>query len=431
MVNLSQILMPVCSSRFTADEIARKVGGRTEGRPEVTVTGIAGLEEAGPDDLVFISGEKYAPRWQSSRARIALVSRRVAPKVPAREGTALIVVEDADLALAAVLESIAPEAPVAGLPAPTADGVAAIHPSAVVDPAAQLGRMVRIGAHCVVGPRAVIGDGTVLYPGAAVYDDAVIGRDGVLWSGATVRERCVLGDRVVLHANAVVGADGFGYRPAPGSRGVVKIPHIGHVEIGHDVEIGANTCIDRGKLSATVIGDHCKIDNLCQIGHNCRLGRGVIMAGKVGVSGSVTIGDGVMIGGGAGVADHVSIGAGAAIAAAAGVMRDVPPGVKVSGIPARDIKQFFREQAAVTRLPDMLRQPRVVAAGQAPSVAPPPKKSFHDWLEALNAKSAHQIVIRDFDGLDRGDFERAYRGTPMTEQEFQQRLARCTFNIKV
>ena len=431
MVNLSQILMSDSYLRTTVQEIAQKVGGRVVGPGDALVTGIAGLEEAGPGDLVFVSGEKYAPHWKSSRARVALVSRRVAPRIPPREGTALILVEDADLALAVVLESAAPGAPVVGLPASASDGAAAIHSSAVVDASAVLGRGVRIGAHCVVGPRAVIGEGTTLYPGAAVYDDARVGKHCVLWSGATVRERCLLGDRVVLHANAVIGADGFGYRPGPGGRGVVKIPHIGHVEIGNDVEVGANSCIDRGKLAATVIGDHCKIDNLCQIGHNCRLGRGVIIAGKVGVSGSVTIGDGVMIGGGAGVADHVTIGAGAAIAAAAGVMRDVPPRTRVSGIPARDIKQFFREQAAIARLPDMLRQPRVVAAGQAPSVAPPPKKSFHDWLETLNAKSAHKIVIRDFDGLDRGDFERSYRGTPMTEKEFQQRLSRCTFNLKV
>jgi UDP-3-O-[3-hydroxymyristoyl] glucosamine N-acyltransferase len=416
--------------RFTVDEISQKIGGRPEGPPDAVVTGIAALEEAGPEDLVFISGEKFAPKWESSRARVALVSRRVASKVPVRAGTTLIHVEDADLALATLLESIAPDPPEAGLPASAPDGAAAVHPSAVVDPSAKLGRGVRIGAQCVVGPRARIGEGAVLYPGSAVYDDAAVGRDSVLWSGATVRERCAVGDRVSLHANAVIGADGFGYRPAPGGRGVMKIPHIGRVEIGNDVEIGANTCVDRGKLSATVVGDHCKIDNLCQIGHNCRLGRGVIIAGKVGLSGSVTIGDGVMIGGGAGVADHVTIGAGAAIAAAAGVMRDVPPGGKVSGIPARDIKQFFREQAAVARLPDMLRQPRVVAAGQAPSVAPPTKKSFHDWLEGLNAKSVHKIVIRDFDGLDHADFEQAYRGTPMTEKEFQKRLSRCTFNLK-
>ncbi len=422
--------MPESSLRFTVRELAQKVGGRAEGPSDPEVTGVATLEEAGPEDLVFISGEKFFPQWQESRARVALVSRRVASKVPVREGTSLIQVEDADLALAAILESIAPPPPEAGLPAPGANGAASVHASAVVDQSAQLGPRVRIGAHCVVGPRAVIGAGSVLYPGAAVYDNAAVGEECILWSGATVREFCVIGDRVSLHANAVIGADGFGYRPASGGRGVVKIPHIGRVEIGNDVEIGANTCVDRGKLSATVIGDHCKIDNLCQIGHNCRLGRGVIIAGKVGVSGSVTIGDGVMIGGGAGVADHVTIGAGAAIAAAAGVMRDVPPGGKVSGIPARDIKQFFREQAAIARLPDMLRQPRVVAAGQAPSVAPPPKMSFHDWLEALNAKSVHKIVIRDFDGLERGDFERAYRGTPMTEKEFQQRLSRCTFNLK-
>lgn len=307
--------------------------------------------------------------------------------------------------------------PSAGLPA------SGIHPSAVVDATAKLDDGVRIGAHCVVGPRAEIGSRGILYPGAAVLDDARVGADCVLWNGAILRERCMLGDRCVLNANAVIGSDGFGFHPAPDGKGVAKIPHVGRVEIGNDVEIGANTCVDRGKLSATVIGDFCKIDNLCQVGHDSRLGRGVLVAGKVGISGSVVIGDGVMIGGGAGVADHVTIGPGAVIAAASGVMRDVPPRGRVSGIPARDIKQFFREQAALARLPDMVRTPRIAAAGQDPAIAPPVRRTFQEWLDALNRRAAHKIVIRDFD--------QGCAGVLMTEREFQRALERGTFNVRV
>ncbi len=351
---------------MSAGAVAAKVGGELSGDAALVVSGLGSIDSAEPGDLVFISNEKYAPLWASCRATALLVTDRVVPKLPSREGAAVIRVEDADVAFAKLLKIAEPDAPKAGLPE------AGIHPTAVVDPTARIGEGARLGAFCVVGPGAEIGARTILYPGVTVFEGARTGADCTLWSGVVLRERCVIGDRCVLHANAVIGADGFGYRPAPGGNGVVKIPHVGHVEIGHDVEVGANTCIDRGKLAATSIGDFCKIDNLCQIGHNCRLGRGVLIAGKVGISGSVTIGDGVLIGGGAGVADHVTIGAGASIAAAAGVMRDVPPGRKVSGIPAREIKQFFREQAAVARLPEMLRStPRLVAASQAPGVAPP------------------------------------------------------------
>ena len=354
---------------MSASEVAAQVGGHLDGDGKAVITGFGGIDSAQEGDLVFISNEKYAPLWSSSRAAAALVTRRIASKLPARAGATIVVVEDADAAFAKLLKLAEPPLPSAGVPA------AGVHPSAVVDPTAKIGAGVRIGACCVVGAGAEIGAGTLLYPGVTVFEDVRIGADCTLWSGVVLRERCVLGDRCILHANVVIGADGFGFRPVPGGKAVLKIPHVGSVEIGNDVEIGANTCVDRGKLAATVIGDFCKIDNLCQIGHNSRLGRGVIVAGKVGISGSVTIGDGVMIGGGAGVADHVTIGAGAAVAAAAGVMRDVPPRTRVSGIPAREIKQFFREQAAVARLPEMLRStPRMVAASQAPGVAPPVKK---------------------------------------------------------
>lgn len=356
---------------MTVQEIADRLGGRIEGEASARITGIAMVREAVAGDLVFLGSERYVPAWAESPAVAALVSSRLAEKVPRRPGTALILVDDADIALAKLLDLFTAPPAEAGMPAIPPDGAVAIHPSAVVDATARLGGNVRIGAGCVVGPRVVVGGGTILQPGVTLYDDAVIGRSCVLWTGVVVRENCVVGDRCVLHSHVVVGTDGFGYRPSSDGRGIVKIPHLGDVEIGNDVEIGANSCVDRGKLSSTVIGDLCKIDNLCQIGHNSRLGRAVMVAGKVGISGSVTIGDGVLIGGGAGIADHVTIGAGAQIAAAAGVMRDVPAGVRVSGIPARHIQQFFREQSALAKLPDILRPPRRNWGEGVPAVAPP------------------------------------------------------------
>ena len=419
------------SFKLSVSEIAAKVCGSVEGHADSPVTGVATLEQAKPGDLVFIGGEKYAALWETSAASAALVSRKVAARVRPRDGASLIVVDDADLALATFLEAVAPPAPAAGLPAPEPDGRPAIHPSSSVDPSARLGEGVRVGARCVVGPRAAVGARTVLYPGAAVFDDASIGTDCVLWAGVVVRERCVVGDRCILHANAVIGADGFGVRPAPGGKGVVSIRHIGWVQVGDDVEIGACSCVDRGKISATVIGDQCKIDNLCQIGHNSRLGRAVVVAGNVGISGSVTIGDGVMIGGGAGIADHITVGAGAAISAAAGVMRDVPPGTRVGGLPAKDLRQVFRELSAVERLPGLVRQLRVPAAGQAPGVAPPVRKPFRDWLQELNARSPYKIAIRGFGGAGSADPEQAPGEEPMTEAEFRHQLGQCTFGIKM
>ena len=354
--------------RVTVKTVADRVGGAVDGDAGMELTGISMIWEALPGDLVFIGSEKYIPQWNECPAAAALVATRVAEKMARRPGTCLVIVEDVDVALALVLEMIKPPAPAAGMPPETAEGGGAIHPSALVDPTSRLGRGVRVGAFCVVGPGVVVGDATSrtrrchCSMGSRSVQTASCGE--VLSCERTASlETVAFSTRTSLWARAG--------RPAPDGAGVVKLPHVGGVEIGNDVEIGANTCIDRGKLSSTVIGDFCKIDNLCQIGHNCRLGRAVIVAGKVGISGSVTIGDGVLIGGGAGVADHVNVGAGAQIAAAAGVMRDVPAGMRVSGIPARHLQQFFREQSALAKLPELLRPRRQRFGDGVPAVAPP------------------------------------------------------------
>ena len=356
---------------FTVRHISKEVAGQVVGNGDVLVTGVAQLDDAEPGQITFIGDAQYARRWPQSKASAALVAAKLLQEVAPGDGKALIQVPNADLAMAIVLDMFAPPPPVAGLPAKDLElatahkGHVAIHPTAIVDPSAQIGKAVRIGANCVVGPRASIGDRTVLYAGVILMDDSRVGHDGVLWPGVVIRERCTLGDRCILHPNVVIGADGFGYRPAPGGQGLVKVPQIGHVEIGHDVEIGAATCIDRGKFSATVIGDGCKIDNLCQIAHNCRLGRGVVMAAQVGLAGSVTVGDGVMFGGKAGVGDHVVIGAGAQIGAFCGVFQDVEPKARLLGQPAIDTRQFFRQVAAVQRLPELLKELRRERRGGA------------------------------------------------------------------
>lgn len=348
--------------------VAARIGGKVSGFPDAEVSGVSMLDDAEEGDLVYIGSEKYFPAWESSPATMALVSARLAERVPRRAGDSLIVVANVDIALAAVLEMFSLPPVQAGMPPEAGENAASVHPSAMVHTTACLGAGAVVGAYCVVGPGARVGANTVLHAGVMVLDDAVIGASCVLRSGVVFGERCLMGDRCILHANVVIGADGFGYRPGPGGR-VVRIPHVGDVVIGDEVEIGANSCVDRGKLASTVIGDFCKIDNLCQIGHNSTLGKGVLIAGQTGISGSVTIGDGVLVGGGVGIADHITVGAGAQIAASSGVMRDVPEKTRVGGTPARQMQQLFRELAAVTRLPEFMKRHRNVGepAGPDPS----------------------------------------------------------------
>lgn len=338
------------SAQTTAD-IAELVQGELIGAADVPIDGVAELGEAQPGQLTFIGTEAYAERWPQSRASAALVTRGL--DVQPGDGRAIIFVENADLAMARVLEQFAP-------PVPEPDE--GVHATAVVDPTATLGRGVRIGPHCRVGARAHIGNGCVLHAGVSVFDDASIGDDCRIWPGVVIRERCVLGDRCIIHSNVVIGSDGFGYRPARGEAGpyLAKVPQIGIVRIGSDVEIGANTAIDRAKFSETVVGDGTKIDNLVQIGHNCRIGRMCAISGGTCIAGSVVIGDGCTLGGLCAIADHHHIGDGVRLAGGSQVMHDVPAGQTWAGSPAREWTTTLRLHAAWQRLPDLARDVKAI-----------------------------------------------------------------------
>jgi UDP-3-O-[3-hydroxymyristoyl] glucosamine N-acyltransferase len=182
------------------------------------------------------------------------------------------------------------------------------------------------------------------------FDDSTIGNETVIWSGSVIRERSKIGSHCIFHTNVSIGADGFGYRPSSDGRGLVKIKHIGNVVIGNGVEVGANSCIDRGKFSSTILGDGCKIDNLVQIGHNSVLGKCCIMAGNSGLAGSVTLGDGVIIGGSASIKDHVTIHSGAKVGAGSGVISDVAAGKTVLGYPACDSREKMKQWVALRKL---------------------------------------------------------------------------------
>lgn len=312
------------------------------------------LTEAGADALTFARDARYARQWANSRAAALLISRAVYedPSVDLEPGSgrAILVVQDADLAMLALLEAAAQA--MERRPEP------GVHPNAWVDPSASIGAGVSIGAGATVQADATIGNGTCLRPGVRVGAGVRIGSDCDLRPNVVIEDRCVLGDRVVIHAGTVIGADGFGYRPNPDGTGVIKIPHIGAVEIGDDVEIGANSCVDRGKFTNTCIGSGTKIDNLVQIGHNVIIGRSTIVCGNTGIGGSTKVGDGVTIGGACDIHDNVTIGDGVKLAACSGVMGDVPPGVTWGGAPAGPVKDFLRQMASLRHLPEVVNDYR-------------------------------------------------------------------------
>lgn len=329
---------------YSIEEIRDRVSGDLEGAGNLTITGLEQIDRARTGDLTLIGAKQYVDRWSSSGASAAILQRELDASPGA--GRALIRVADADLALATVLAMFA---------RPIEATTPGVHPGAIVDAQAVLGAGVAVGAMSYVGPRVRIGDGTLVHPNVTIMEDVVVGAGCTLWPGVVIRERCEIGDGCILHSNVSIGGDGFGYRPAPDGRSLVKIPHIGTVRLGPGVELGAGTCVDRGKFSETEIGAGTKLDNLCQVGHNCRIGRSTVIAGLVGIGGSVTIGDGVMMGGGCVIKDHVTIGDGARLGGGSALMHDIPPGATWHGHPAHDAKAAFREFAALRRLPEFMR----------------------------------------------------------------------------
>ncbi|MFL1013596.1 UDP-3-O-(3-hydroxymyristoyl)glucosamine N-acyltransferase [Flavisericum labens] len=324
---------------YTIQEINDLLKGELIGHTSQEIEGPEQLRKAKKQHITFIGSTKYLKYWEESEASAALVNDNLS--LEPGENRAIIKVKNADLAMAKVLELFNPPAPVFETD---------IHPTAVVHETAKIGEGCKIGAHCYIGKDVVLGDGVVFYPNVCVFDETVIGDNTIAWSGTVIRERCVIGSHCIFHTNVSIGSDGFGYRPSDDGRGLVKIPQIGNVIIGHYVEIGANSCVDRAKFSSTIIGDGSKIDNLVQIGHNSVMGRSCIMAGHSGLAGSVTLGDGVIIGGAASIKDHTTIHSGATVGAGSGVVGDVEAGKTVLGYPAQDSREMLKQWVAMRRL---------------------------------------------------------------------------------
>jgi UDP-3-O-[3-hydroxymyristoyl] glucosamine N-acyltransferase len=321
----------------TLEEVAASVGGTVRGDGSIAIERIAAIDDVDAATLTFATDERYLRAALRSRAAAVLTEPELAERVgPARKS--LLLVPSARVALAALLRALEPPRP----RAPFRD------PSAAVDPTATIGPDVHVGALVSVGAGATVGAGTVLLAGAVVGAGARLGRDCTMHPRSVLLDRCVAGDRCTLQAGAIVGSDGFGYVFVDGR--FAKIPQIGDVVLGDDVEIGANACIDRAQTGTTAIGDGTKIDNLVQIGHNCRIGKHCGFAAMVGIAGSTTVGDYTVIGGQAGVNGHITIGSRVRVAGGTHVWHDVSDDATISGRPARDHREELKGQVRLRTL---------------------------------------------------------------------------------
>jgi UDP-3-O-[3-hydroxymyristoyl] glucosamine N-acyltransferase len=334
---------------LTVREIAALTGAEPRGGADLDrrITGVAALDRALPGDLVFLDKPKYAAQLGASRAGACLTSERFAADAPAQ--IAVLCVRAPYQAFVAAARSLFGDA----LRPSSLFEASGIGAGSMVHQTARLESGVTIDPGAVVGPHAEIGTGTVINAGAVIGPNVRIGRDCAIGPHVSIIH-ALIGDRVIIHPGTRIGQDGFGY--VMGARGHTKVPQIGRVIIQDDVEIGANTTIDRGAIRDTVIGEGTKIDNLVQVGHNTQIGRHCVVVARTGISGSVTLGDFVVLAAGAGVKDHVTIGEGAQIAAVSNVYNDVPAGARWGGIRAKPVGEWMREIASLERLAHRARK---------------------------------------------------------------------------
>ena len=322
---------------FKLKEIKELVEGELIGPEDLEIRGIAPIEEAGEGDLTFLTQKRYLPYLSSTRASAVIVDMNTPPN-----GKPIIRVKNPYEAVARLMQLWNKKEKKKG-----------IHPTAIIDKDAVLGKNVYIGPGVVIEKGAKIGDETIISAQCYIGEEVEIGKRCYLHPRVTVEERVKIGNRVIIHSGAVIGSEGFGYYQVEGKS--YHIPHLGRVIIEDDVEIGANTTIDRGTLSDTIIGEGTKIDNLVQIAHNVIIGKHCLIVAQVGISGSVKIGDHVVLAGQVGVCDHVKIGRGVKALARAVITKDIPEGLTVSGFPARDHKEELKIKACLSRLPEIIK----------------------------------------------------------------------------
>ena len=327
-------------------EVLALTGGKIlTGAPETTVSGVATLADATPNEISFLGNEKYFKDFLSTKAGIVLVPPSL-PEYP--EGVAFIEVENPSLAFNAMVEHFMKAAN---------DFVPGIAPSAVVDPTAKLNPdKVRVCAGAIIEAGAEIGDGSDIGPGCVIGKSAVLGKDCKLYARVVVRERCILGNKVVIQPGAVIGSDGFGFLLNKETGRYETVDQVGIVEIGDCVDIGANTTIDRARFGRTIIGEGSKIDNLVQIGHNVEVGKHTVIVSQSGIAGSSKLGNYVTVAAQVGIAGHISVGDQAVLAARTGVMSSLDGGQVYWGAPAAPYKEAAKQYAAIRKLPDAMKE---------------------------------------------------------------------------
>jgi len=323
---------------LTAAELAEKLGGNLHGDP-VALTGAAPIESAGPSDLAFAATEKAFPAARRSRAGCIIAPPNYVPE----PGQTTILTPTPRPFFAAALALLYPVRPV----------VAGIHPSAYISPGACIDPTVEIGPQCTVGNLSRVGPGTRIAPGCHIGSDVHIGADCLLHAAVVIYDGTRIGDRVILHSGCVLGADGFGFTPENGRW--VKFPQVGFVQLEDDVEIGANSCVDRAALRRTRIGRGSKLDNMVHVGHQCDIGCNVVIAAQTGLSGGVTVGDGAIIGGQVGVGDKARIEPGVVLGSGSGVLTSkiARAGEPLWGTPARPLREYLEQLAFAGRLPEL------------------------------------------------------------------------------
>lgn len=327
---------------FTAKQIADFINGKVEGDANAAVNTFAKIEEGVPGALSFLSNPKYTHYIYSTKSSIVLVNNDVVLEEPVH--TTLIRVDNAYECIAKLLQLYQASMPVKK----------GIDPLAFVSPTAKVGEDCYVGAFAYIGDNAVLGNGTQVFPHAYIGDNVKVGAKCLIKPNVTVYHECVIGDNVTIHAGSVIGADGFGF--APNSDGYDKIPQIGIVTIEDNVEIGANTCVDRSTMGSTIVRKGVKLDNLVQVAHNVEIGENTVMSAQVGIAGSTKIGAWCMFGGQVGIAGHSTIGDKTFLGAQSGVPGNIKGNETLIGTPPMEPKAYFKSQAIFRRLPELYKQ---------------------------------------------------------------------------